>query len=273
MIRVIIFCSCALLVARCAWGQASGTPAALPGDSAGTGRTCSVTVAAGTDSAIVEIDSKYRGIAPCSWDSLLPGPHVVRALHRDVGNWFLQPASDTIVLGPGERTVLRFRLNRWFTITSTPTGAEVYLGDSLAGTTPLLMTSDPRAIRGPIRIQLPGYDTASVTLSGDRESVYRYSLRREWLAHPAENERPFLNPSGAQPPPSSLIYLSGGGTILLGSVAAYFKIKADDRHSAYLLTGDPALAAQTHRLDNDAALFLAVTEIGFAFLTYFLLSQ
>jgi hypothetical protein len=82
-----------------------------------------------------------------------------------------------------------------------------------------------------------------------------------------------LNESGPSSKTSLRFYLAGGATILSGVAAAYFKIKADDRNALYELTGDPALRDETHRLDTAAGISLLATEIGFALLTYYLLSD
>jgi hypothetical protein len=69
------------------------------------------------------------------------------------------------------------------------------------------------------------------------------------------------------------LYVSGGATLVAGVAAAYFKIKADGKNALFQDTGDPALQRETHRLDISAALALLATQVGFAFFTYFLLSD
>jgi hypothetical protein len=69
------------------------------------------------------------------------------------------------------------------------------------------------------------------------------------------------------------LYASGGVAIAAGIAAAYFKISADDRNDAYLMTGNPALLDERRRLDTAAGIAFAATQLGFAVFSYLLLAE
>jgi PEGA domain len=69
------------------------------------------------------------------------------------------------------------------------------------------------------------------------------------------------------------LYTSGGIAIAAGIAAAYFKISADGRNDAYVLTGNPALLDERRRLDTAAGIAFVATQIGFAVFSYLLLAE
>lgn len=71
----------------------------------------------------------------------------------------------------------------------------------------------------------------------------------------------------------SRLYISGGTAIVAGGISAYFKIRADNSHDAYLLTGDPAKKDEYHRFDTISAISLIVAQTGLALFAYFLISE
>jgi len=74
------------------------------------------------------------------------------------------------------------------------------------------------------------------------------------------------------------MYLVGAGTILSGSISAYFKLRADHLHQQFLdeyyETGfqNISLRNSVRRNDMIASVSLVLTEIGFMYLAYSLLN-
>jgi hypothetical protein len=69
------------------------------------------------------------------------------------------------------------------------------------------------------------------------------------------------------------LYVAGAATIIAGATSAYFKLKADNRYSDYIRTGNATSLAEVDRLDTAAGVALAATQISLGLFTYFLLSE
>jgi hypothetical protein len=74
-------------------------------------------------------------------------------------------------------------------------------------------------------------------------------------------------------PSSARLYLTGGGAILAGAAAAYFKVKADNANNDYLLAGDPASLSDRNRFDTASGVFLVVTQLSLGLFLAFLMSE
>ncbi len=250
--------------------QASSAPPRS--DSAIAGTRCTLTIRTDVDSAVVLLDSLPRGRTPLHLAGIAPGSHVVKILHPNQADWYGYPVMDTLDLGPGEERTLRYKLPHWYMVVSIPSGGQVFEGDSLLGATPLLLRSDPRMEGASLSVQKPGFEPAT-SFETEGHAVLKFTLRQLWRPDLQGNGVPEVSLEDVSTSPSPRFYIAGAATLLSGAAAAYFKIKADDRHDLYLLNGNPALAAETHRLDNAAAACLVISEIGFAFMTWYLLSD
>jgi hypothetical protein len=69
------------------------------------------------------------------------------------------------------------------------------------------------------------------------------------------------------------LWTSGALTVVAGTIAAYCKISADDKNDAYVATGDAALLDQRRRLDLQAGIAFAATQVAFLVLSYLLLDE
>jgi len=236
-----------------------------------TGAACSLTVRTGTDSAWVTIDSVRRGRTPLTLDSLRGGPHVLRLTQVDTASWLTGSITDTVYLSPGESRTLRYTFERRVTVVTDPSGALVYIGDSVAGTTPLTITSRTGPLPPDVHVVRSGYERTVVPLPVSGSGVARAVLQKMWQSETAEN--PLMSESGSAERTGLRLYVAGGTTVVAGAIAAYFKIRADSRNALYQQTGDPSLQSETHRLDVSAAISLVAAQIGFAFFTYYLLSD
>jgi len=251
-----------LFAARC-FGAPSDTLAVAP--------RCSLTIQTGLDTAWVFIDSCRAGGTPLTIDTLEPGRHVVRLLEADESSWLTDVISDTLTLAPSEHRTLRYSFERRVLVITDPSGALIFVGDSLAGTTPLMLSSGSRALPVSVEARENGYAHAIIPLPSGGSGIARAVLEKIWQSEPSQNL--FMDGSGHSNRTGLRLYLAGVATIASGVTAAYFKIKADTRNSLFQASGDPALQSETHRLDNASGLALVATEIGFAIFTYFLLAD
>ncbi|HTO94198.1 MAG TPA: PEGA domain-containing protein [Bacteroidota bacterium] len=232
---------------------------------------CSLTIRTGADTATVYVDSVRAGRTPLTLDSLVAGSHVLRLVQDDTASWLTGSITDTVYLSPGESRTLRYAFERRIMVVTDPSGALVYIGDSVAGTTPLMLTSLLRPLPSDVNVARNGYESTVIPLPGAGSGVARAVLHKIWQSEPPAS--PFMNESGNSERTGLRLYLAGGLTVAAGAAAAYFKIKADSRNALFQETGNPALQSETRRLDVSAAISLAATEIAFAFFTYFLLSD
>ncbi|MGB2957717.1 MAG: PEGA domain-containing protein [Bacteroidota bacterium] len=235
------------------------------------GAKASVTVRTNIDSARVFIDSAFAGYTPLRIDTLSPGTHEVRIVHPELTSWLTGNVTDTVSLLPGESRNLSYTLREWYYLNSLPSGADIYIGDSLAGATPLIFSSS----------LLPPHSSLSLTKSGYERAV----------TGPAEFRRgslvlPLVRTAGTEPVIGSIVmqempagrnalrlHLSGYSTLFFGAITAYLKIRADKAHENFLRTQNPAYLSRRDRLDTQAIAAIVITQIGLGLFIYFLLSE
>jgi hypothetical protein len=226
-------------------------------------------VSSSPDSAWVYLETTFVGRTPCTIIVEQPTTRCLRVLHPDRADWLSGSVEDTIRFAPGGTIVRRYTLDRWTMVLSSPHGAEVFRGDSLLGKTPLVFPSGRLSPEVPLTLRKQGYDLVVVRLGQASRGILAVPLTASGVTGSAPDEE-VLNQKSAS---SLRLYLAGGGAVLAGAAAAYFKIKADDRNSDYLILGDPALVSQRNRLDTTSAVFLAATEVSIGLFIVFLLSE
>lgn len=236
-------------------------------DSSMTQFYSTLTVQSSPESARVAIDGVPVGFTPCKVDSILPGTHVLTLHHPDVESWLTEPVSDSVRLVSGEHRTLRFDLNRWHIIATSPFGAEVVWGDSIIGTTPL--TVSPDLAQHSLLLRKPGYEPSRIDLSAS--GVVSVPLKRIWQ-NDGTDDSIFKTTDGSSKKDLGL-YISGAATIIGGVTAAYLKTRADGKYHDYLLTGNRQLLTDTRRLDTAAGIAIVATQIGLGLFTYLILSQ
>jgi len=256
----------ALIAALALFAAASG-----PAPDSAAPAACSLTIRTGTDTAWVFVDSARAGRTPLTLGAIRGGSHILRLVQDDTTSWLTGSITDTVYLSPGESRTLRYAFDRRVMVVTDPSGALVYIGDSAAGTTPLLLTTRQQPLPGDVHVAREGYESAIVPLPGAGSGVAKAILHKMWQSDAAES--PLMTESGSSERTGLRLYIAGGVTVAAGAAAAYFKIRADGRNALYQETGISAYQSDTRRLDVSAALSLVVTEIGFAFFSYYLLSD
>ena len=231
----------------------------------------SLTLRTGADTAWVFIDSVRAGKTPLTIDSLHPGRHLLRLVQTDLSSWLTGSIDDTLFLAPGEQRTLRYTFDRRVIVVTDPSGALVYIGDSIAGTTPLVLMPGLAGLPSSVTVERKGYERKTILLPAGSSEIARAELQKIWQSEPSES--PFMTESGSSDRTGYRLFVAGGVTIVAGVAAAYFKIKADEKNALYRLSGDHAFQMETHRLDTSAALALAATQMGFALFTYFLFAD
>ncbi|HXG01559.1 MAG TPA: PEGA domain-containing protein [Bacteroidota bacterium] len=215
--------------------------------------------------AIVWLDGDSVGVTPLALNSVQPGKHHLRLLAPDLTNWLNDPVDDTIEVVAASVRNFRYELPSRTLVLTSPPEAQVFVNDTLVGTTPIVLNKPPSRFT----LRRPGY--ADTTLDGTQtgRGIVSVRLQRTWTQ---SEEASIFKDSEERTSPLRL-YLTGATTVIAGAVSAYYKVKADNLYSRYAQTGDPAQLAEVNRLDTAAGVALAVTQVSLGLFTYFLLSE
>ena len=260
----ILLCTAAILV--CFTRAGASGPAESDSTRAGT----TITIITDVDGARVYIDTIPCGLTPLSLHTVNAGVHRLKLVHPDSANWLTTNIEDSLEVIPDIPQVFRFRFERRYALTSIPTGAGVFIGDSLLGTTPLIFAPAQLPPAWSILVREIGCEPAYATDADFRRGIFVIPLR----ANGSPLREDTLAGPGVRSTPSNLrLIISGGITILAGIAAAYFKTQADERNDHYAATSDPWAMAERHRLDILAGISLAVTQINLGIFTYLLISE
>ncbi len=221
------------------------------------------------ESAWVMLDTACVGRTPCSLTVAAPATYLLRLQHPDVANWLTAALEETLAVRPGEVTRRSYPLPVWTLIVSSPMGAEIFAGDSLLGSSPLLLRPGRISPATPLTARLRGYETATATPAMAARGVLRIPLRASGEPGASIDNSLLELPR----PHTTRLYLTGGGAILAGAAAAYFKMKADNANSDFLLNGDPAALSSRDRYDRASGVFLVVTQVSLGLFLAFLMSE
>ena len=231
-----------------------------------------ITILSNIDSCLVIVDGERTGVTPLTLEHLARGQHRLTLYHPDISNWLAGSISDTFRVTPGVPLTLRYRLEPRYFIATSPFDAEVVIGDSVVGKTPVALGSEffSNELKPPL-VRKSGYEPVPLDLSNARRGILAVNLKRTWQNDADQNG--IFRQNNGQSSHTLRLTLSAASTVLSGAAAAYLKIKADKRYQAYGDTGDPELLSQTRRLDRGAAIALLATQISLALFTYFVLSN
>lgn len=243
-------------------------PFAAGGDIPGDSTRAVLIVEADVADARVSVNDSVMGTAPLTV-TLPGGRHTILVAHPDIANWLTSSVRDTIELSPGDFRRLRYSVAPALMLVSEPHDARVYIGDSLIGTTPLLVPPGHQITS--ITLKKQGYADHSPGPGDVARGVASVRLLRAWTHMDLSNSP--LQGDGEFATGGPRLYVTGATTVLAGVAAAFFKIRADNRHADYLRTGDRRFLDQTHKLDTASAISLAAAQVSLALFTYFILSD
>jgi hypothetical protein len=226
-----------------------------------------LTIAADIDGALVVMDGAVAGRTPLTMNDVAPGMHQIRVLHPDLESWVSPVITDSIQVADGEVRNLNYRFSRSMFVMTQPSGAEVLLGNSIAGTTPLVI--EARNGDSLMQVRMHGFRTVAIDPTQAERGVIRIQLDRS-MTGIEEGTDVVATTEGRSSLP---LFLSGASSIIAGGFSAYFKVQADRVYNEYLLTGDPVKLAETRKLDSVAGIALGASQVYFALFSYLLLSQ
>ena len=167
---------------------------------------------------------------------------------------------------PSTIGVVSVQLRAWQRVTSTPTGAAVFEGDSLLGHTPLDVEATPTAKL--LLLRSPGWMDSTVVLEASDTLGMRVLLAKAPLA---EHPQVLINPWSARLPSASII-VAGSVALAAGVTAVAIRQRADKNYDEYVRSGDRALLDRTRRGDIVSGVCLAIMEASAGYLVYLLLN-
>jgi hypothetical protein len=215
----------------------------------------------------IYFDSIFVGITPQDSIRMSSGSHLVRFVQPNDRDWFLQAIVETVQLKPQEHILINVNFPDLCRIATSPFNADFTIGDSVCGTTPIVIPISSERLN--VSIFKKGFAKINENLDGH---IWQYHFNLMPSDKEAQNEEPIFlksfNKKGEIP-----IYISAGGAVLAGAVAAYFKIKADNRYSDYQRTGDSVTLERVKSFDKAAGVSLFVAEMSLILFSYLLISR
>jgi hypothetical protein len=221
------------------------------------------------ESFYTRIESEPSGAEVWSGDSLIGRTPLRVALRNAVGLVLyypgkLSPGASRIELEeeplPEHLGVMLLRFPRSLRIRTIPGGAAVFLGDSLAGRTPVVLPRDTAVVH----IHQPGYRSIALRTSGYSDDFV--ILHLEAIGEGRAPEVAIRGDELRLPPADILI--PAGLTLAAGVAAVMLKQYADARYDEYLATRSGMLLSEAKKYDIYAGLSLAAMQLG---LGYFIL--
>ena len=234
-------------------------------DSLGT--YSSISVAADISGIRIFVDTSYIGVAPLDSVKIAGGFHIIRFIHPDSRNWWLRAVVETVFVKPSEHLAYHVKFPYLYKISTVPFNATVTIGDSMYGTTPVVLTSYRDSVC--VSVSKEGFKSITQTLPGDI-GRFDFLLKQVDISAAAGG---VLYLSSESSKGYTAIYFSAAATITAGTVAAYCKIKADGYYRDYQRSGNEALLGKVRSFDRASGISLVAAEIGFFLLSYLIFSQ
>lgn len=213
------------------------------------------------EGAKVYLDSMNIGETPIYNFKINSGNYNLKVVYPDDKSWNQSLYTESIQLSPGENLKKYIELEYIFIINSTPIDANVFVGDSLIGQTPVVYFTKSTELVA--RIEKEDYE--SVIFKLDKNNHYKEAIL-------LKKESKVLNKSNLKVTHlSTEVYIAGGSAIIFGSAAALLKVKADEHYKKYRSTGDRSELTQVRKFDKLSGISLFLCEISNILLVYLLL--
>ena len=205
------------------------------------------------DNVNIMIDGNLIGSGKDFAGMISGGIHEITVFENSE-RWNSPVYTDTLKVVSCDDIKLNYKFRSQVFLNSEPGDANVFVGDSLIGYTPLFI---PQNI-GNLRLEKKGYETRSILYS-DIELNKPVQLN---FVGEVSNES-FID--------KTLFKVLAGSMIVLGAVTAYYKLEADDSFEEYEITGDQALLDRTNKFDKISGYTFAAFQINFGILLYYIL--
>jgi hypothetical protein len=177
---------------------------------------------------------------------------IVEANHIWNSKYFI----DTLELKGCETKVINFSPEERVYLDSNPQDAYVFYGDSLIGSTPNFFNKFPRNLL----LKKNGYADYDYL---NNNSADKIKLNLEFIGK--EKKESFFS--------STAFKVLAGTAIALGTVTAYYKLKADNRFDEYKISRDKNLLDQTNKYDLISGITFTALQINLGFIIYKLFTE
>jgi hypothetical protein len=204
-------------------------------------------------------------------DTLQPGLHTVRVVHPDYANWLTETIRDSVTTSAGGELLKTYTLGQWYSVVSIPSDAQVFSGDSVIGTTPLVLSPLSLPTDSTLVLRKRGYAPVSTSLALASRGVLLIPLSPS--GEPVEENDWRLSSSARSRTSTLPLWVSGGSAVIFGGFSAYYKLEADRHQSSYLSTGNPYHLVERDRLDGLSALYFVAAQVGLGVFIWYLLSD
>lgn len=198
------------------------------------------------DDELVESSKYFEG-------SVAKGLHKI-TVYENTGRWNSEIFIDTLNVLNCDDIHLEYNFRSNVLIDSDPGDANVFVGDSLIGYTPLFI---PQGINK-LRLEKKGYESRIIS---DSDIELNKPIQLNFTGEISTES--FVD--------KTLFKILAGSMLLLGAATAYYKLEADDSFEEYEVTGDPSLLDRTDKFDTISGITFAAFQINFGVLIYFFL--
>ncbi len=211
-------------------------------------------------------DTSFLGTTPIITDTLPAGMLRLGIFATDPSHWMSPARFDSVLLVYGDTVERHFVLPRIVHITSHPSGAEVLLGDSLLGGTPLFAILPRRAIT--LTLNKPLFSEQQIIVPDGLETY------RAVMSPSDPDAAAFPDPlSGEVSGSAAPVIIAAGVAVLSGAASAYLKTKADRSYDEYRITSEAGTLDRVRRYDIFSGIALGVAELSLGYLIIELLSR
>jgi len=224
----------------------------------------------------VFVDGREAGHTPLRNFAVPAGEHVFAVRQSLSASWLESDWQERVKLAGGDTLTLAPKFWMGYNLSSTPSGAQVWVEGQSLGTTPLVL-------------RLPDFARARMTLTLENYQSARFEIDPDSLAAPEISRRhyhfnliPQPSPLVLQTKDSDLYssngrhrkwgFIAAGVSLAAGIGAVWLKQEADEAYAAYLVTGAPAAREQYYdravQYDRYFGAAFGVSQVTFVFSVY-----
>jgi len=184
------------------------------------------------------------------------GIYIIK-VKKDIFSWDGEIFTDTVAGDFNRNYNFNYRFEEKILVETIPGDAKVLSGGVLLGNTPLMVR---KKMGMDFILNKKGYE--KLVIGSDKLGSLPIELEPNSPFKPSER---FTD--------SNWFYTLLGSAVVLGTVAAYYKIKADNSFDDYEKTKDPNLLSQTDDYDLYSGVAFGALQVNFGVLVYYFLSD
>jgi hypothetical protein len=164
--------------------------------------------------------------------------------------------ADSVFLSDCITKELNYKKEKEIYLDTYPQDAYVFWGDSLLGNTPLFIKSNNKTLT----LNKPGFAVESLSVD---ELAQQNIILLTSLQLPKEESFFY----------STTFHVLAATAVALGTVSAYYKLKADDTYDKYKISGDNNLLDDTKKYDVISGITFTALQINFGYILYKFLTE